>query len=708
MFGGNGSITRVFLLNGNTGAISWDGNTIWHQGNLTNLNQLSNGPGYITGESDTLATVTSRGASTSSSITVNGRVLIETGGANTYGVVSGYNNNNHFMAMRGAVSGATSSPTITGAHQMTFVEYAETGDTSGWYFKSSSTGTYQEIARITRTGINWSGNVVLHAGNYTSYTDGRYWVNNGSWFGDLGSYSFSRLFGNESSGGGFAIMTNPNNGGQTSILIDGSYFAGEQGGFYSLNSSNQYASRVGFYNNSGIANFNADVSTPGNVYATAAAGRVSAGSTSIDGMLFDSSRSALIARGNYPHIELWSDVSNSNHGGTLRFGGYDNGSSGAYKSWNIGTPGSDLYFLDIGYGGYNSNPHAGIAGLGASYGYPGAFTMMRFHNNGNVGIGNFGTYGSGDNTPAYKLDIRGDVRATNAVFTNDGSSRVMYLRGSGNIIQFQDASANNKWEVVGRQDIFYVYKNDGTGSGYRWNINASGDHNLYGYVTLNSGLSTPYSLNASTYNQPAIRVNSSGTSSAGAAFAIQQITGEGWTGIFVDFEPYTGWGLYHDNPNNYFCVTAEASTGSLRSFTVPSRESGNRTAYEKIRFDQGNGSILAGGDITAFSDGRVKTDIKVIDNAIDKIKAIRGVTFLRTDSEGEAKNIKQAGVIAQEVLAVLPEVVHQDHNTGMYSVAYGNMAGLFIEAIKEQQTQIESQKTEIEELKDLVKQLINR
>jgi hypothetical protein len=82
-------------------------------------------------------------------------------------------------------------------------------------------------------------------------------------------------------------------------------------------------------------------------------------------MLFDTSRSALIARGNYPHVEIWSDVSNTNHGGTLRFGGYDNGSSGAYKSWHIGTGGSDLVFLDIGYGGAsNPNPHAGIAGLG--------------------------------------------------------------------------------------------------------------------------------------------------------------------------------------------------------------------------------------------------------------------------------------------------------------------------------------------------------
>jgi hypothetical protein len=49
-------------------------------------------------------------------------------------------------------------------------------------------------------------------------------------------------------------------------------------------------------------------------------------------------------------------------------------------------------------------------------------------------------------------------------------------------------------------------------------------------------------------------------------------------------------------------------------------------------------------------------------------------------------------VIAQETLPIVPEVVNQD-NDGMYNVSYGNLAGLFIEAIKEQQTQIEELKT---------------
>jgi hypothetical protein len=110
-------------------------------------------------------------------------------------------------------------------------------------------------------------------------------------------------------------------------------------------------------------------------------------------------------------------------------------------------------------------------------------------------------------------------------------------------------------------------------------------------------------------------------------------------------------------------------------------------------------------DITAYSDARVKDNIQIVENAVEKIKAIRGVTYTRSDNVDKVK--RHAGVLAQEVLKVLPEVVNGSEDS-VYSVAYGNMAALFIEAIKEQQTQIESQKSEIDVLKDLVQQLINR
>ena len=74
---------------------------------------------------------------------------------------------------------------------------------------------------------------------------------------------------------------------------------------------------------------------------------------------------------------------------------------------------------------------------------------------------------------------------------------------------------------------------------------------------------------------------------------------------------------------------------------------------------------------------------------------LRGVTFTRTDTKTHG-----TGVIAQEVEKVLPEVVTED-NEGIKNVAYGNMVGLLIEAIKEQQTRIVA-------LEQLVEKLINK
>jgi len=98
-----------------------------------------------------------------------------------------------------------------------------------------------------------------------------------------------------------------------------------------------------------------------------------------------------------------------------------------------------------------------------------------------------------------------------------------------------------------------------------------------------------------------------------------------------------------------------------------------------------SGTIRATGDVIAYSDARVKDNVVTIENALDKVTQLRGVSYTRNDVEDKTAKI---GVIAQEVLEVLPEVVQQD-DEGKYSVAYGNMVGLLIEAIKEQDKKIE-------------------
>jgi hypothetical protein len=102
------------------------------------------------------------------------------------------------------------------------------------------------------------------------------------------------------------------------------------------------------------------------------------------------------------------------------------------------------------------------------------------------------------------------------------------------------------------------------------------------------------------------------------------------------------------------------------------------------------GTIRATGNVIAFSDARVKENIKTIDSALEKVNKLRGVEFNKI---GEEKTC--IGVIAQEVEEVLPEVVETDDN-GMKAVAYGNMVGLLIEAMKEQQKQIDELKAKLE------------
>ena len=107
--------------------------------------------------------------------------------------------------------------------------------------------------------------------------------------------------------------------------------------------------------------------------------------------------------------------------------------------------------------------------------------------------------------------------------------------------------------------------------------------------------------------------------------------------------------------------------------------SGNRTLSMSGNF---SGSFTATGDITAYSDENLKYNIETIDGALGKVEGIRGVTWNRKEDDSRA-----TGVVAQELESVLPEAVHTDAK-GMKSVAYGNITGLLIEAVKELSAQV--------------------
>jgi hypothetical protein len=118
------------------------------------------------------------------------------------------------------------------------------------------------------------------------------------------------------------------------------------------------------------------------------------------------------------------------------------------------------------------------------------------------------------------------------------------------------------------------------------------------------------------------------------------------------------------------------------------------------------GSIYAQGNVYATSDARVKKNIVTIDNALNKVRELRGVYYEKIENEDLAGNpqvkrtMRQVGMIAQEVNEVVPELVTYNEETDMWGLSYANTAGLLVEAIKEQQK-------EIDELKEMVRKLLN-
>ena len=128
------------------------------------------------------------------------------------------------------------------------------------------------------------------------------------------------------------------------------------------------------------------------------------------------------------------------------------------------------------------------------------------------------------------------------------------------------------------------------------------------------------------------------------------------------------------------------------------------------------GEIRASNEITAYfsSDARLKENIKLIENPITIIDQIRGVTFDWTDEhmarrggeDGYFVRKHDIGVIAQEVQAVLPELVGTRED-GYLAVKYEKMVPLLIEAIKAQQKTIDTLTSEIKEIKEFLSSLKN-
>ncbi len=194
-------------------------------------------------------------------------------------------------------------------------------------------------------------------------------------------------------------------------------------------------------------------------------------------------------------------------------------------------------------------------------------------------------------------------------------------------------------------------------------------------------------------------------------------SGQGWTyldwnyghsivGVYASTRFQGVWAM----GDSYKLPADGTSTGSLYGLAWSHPNAGGQAGYldnhgllvilNGTTYSAISNSIWARGNVTAYSDIRVKENIEIIENAMDKINSIRGVTFTRNDLPNTKR--RHAGVIAQEIQKVLPEVIEENQSNGHLSVAYGNIVGLTIEGLKEHDIIIKKQAEEIKQLKEII------
>ncbi len=187
--------------------------------------------------------------------------------------------------------------------------------------------------------------------------------------------------------------------------------------------------------------------------------------------------------------------------------------------------------------------------------------------------------------------------------------------------------------------------------------------------------------------------------------------------VITEGENYNGWSGYNTT-NTYVTCFMQNSAGD-HGFYQEGGGAGWTFFFNKGNHCAGIGTdntwsgdglrvvkqISAEYGFTTWSDRRAKENISPIFSALDKVLSMRGVYFNYIKDQAKTKRV---GFIAQELQAVLPEVVNYAEEIDEYNVNYGQVVSLLTEGIKEQQSIIASQNSRIERLEALVEQLINK
>ena len=314
--------------------------------------------------------------------------------------------------------------------------------------------------------------------------------------------------------------------------------------------------------------------------------------------------------------------------------------------------------------------------------------------------------GSGDITGRYLYGSY--VNMSHSAATRNGDS--VFYSSTDDFVRKNTAS--------GMRSSLGVPANNGTGATGTWNISITGDAGTVdglnasqflrsdtsdfsnGNITFNAGLTMGGSQTINHHGissrdkirvwndaSYAIGMHSSmtfgGLSDYAMTFQMNNAGNRGW--VFLDTS--------HTDAQGAMALTTEGKMTVANSLRIGYGESDTTTPGATYRLDV-SGDANVTGNVNSSSDVSLKENIVPIADALKKVLAMRGVEYDRIDMNGA----HQVGVVAQEIEEVIPELVTEDEGSGLKSVSYGNITAVLIEAIKQQQEQINKLRTKLNEL----------
>jgi hypothetical protein len=402
----------------------------------------------------------------------------------------------------------------------------------------------------------------------------------------------------------------------------------------------------------------------------------------------------------YAHSETGSGIGIS--GGTSSPGGIGvKGNSNATGGVSYGIVGESSSIEGVGVWGYNTSTTGityGVQGkVSSPSGYSGFFIGGRFVVMGDVGIGS--------SFPSAKLEVAGQVKITGGI---PGLGKV--LTSDANGLASWETPASNPWQTSG-SNIYFNTGNIGIGT---------------------ASPAAKLDLSANQGPNLIIRDSDGGSGRPGIQFVnnnIHYIGGDdGSEEVFGFYSGYgsnrtyaaklnvhgpatNNWGKYigltHDGNHGRIYTDAgylilepaEQRVGLGTDDPTQSLDVNGNARFRIIASDAYYGVLNRKSDgtlTTATSDERLKENINSLQNSLDKIMQLRGVSFTWKSNPEYGTRI---GFIAQEFEKVIPELVYTNEVDGYKGINYAEATAVIVEAVKEQQKLIEDLKAENEKLK---------